>query len=336
MKTLMTTLLLTTIAATANADSAGLQISQVEMPHHNSAARVATWYPTATTAEPTLYADNAVFQGVPAHMNADIKEGQYPVVMFSHGMGGTDRAQAWLAAGLAERGIITVVLNHTNSTWGNFDMSKGVAHWTRAQDMQVALDVLLSDPAFAGNVDMTQVMAAGFSFGGWTALSLGGAVGNHAGTVQTCMDNIDMVACEMLLTDEVNIQGVDPEVWNASYADARITHVTAIDPGLVWGLDASNVDALLPSPLMIGFGGDQDRMSATDFDQSGLAGLLNEPTIVQFEPAYHFSAMPVCTDRGEMILEMENDDPVCTDPEGSDRAEIHAEIIDLIAGEFGL
>jgi len=33
---------------------------------------------------------------------------------------------------------------------------------------------------------------------------------------------------------------------------------------------------------------------------------------------------------------MENDDPVCTDPEGSDRAEIHAEIIDLIAGEFGL
>ncbi len=334
MRTILSAAALSINVSSAHADVAGLQITEVFMPHHNAATRVAIWYPSTSSQVPSLYASNPVFEGVEAHRDGPLSAGQHPVVLFSHGLGGTDRAHAWLGAALAKRGVITMVVNHPNSTSGDFDMSEGVAHWTRAQDMSVALDALLDNSRFTGSLDMSRVMASGFSFGGWTALSLGGAKGNHAGIVDACNTFEDMEACGLLLSEDVNMQGMDPAIWNASYADARVTHVVAIDPGLVWGLEQSDVVDLLPSTLVIGFGGDGDRMLATDFDRSGFSNYLGDRRIERFDPAYHFSAMPICTPAGEAILAEENDDPVCTDPAGTDRAAIHARIVNLIAEEL--
>ncbi|MEL6736878.1 MAG: hypothetical protein AAFO98_13605 [Pseudomonadota bacterium] len=320
----------------AHADVAGLHLTEVYLAHHEAPMRVAIWYPAMSQDAPSRYAQNPVFKGVEAHIDAPLSPGSHPVVLFSHGMGGTDRAQAWLGAGLAERGAITVMVNHPNSSWGDFDMSKGVRHWTRAQDMSATLDAVMEMPGFAPSLDMSRVMAAGFSFGGWTALSLGGVRGNHGGFVRACETHPQMTACDLLMSERVNVQGIDPAVWNDSYADARVTDVVAIDPGLVWGLEQSDVAGLSLSPLMVGFGGEQDRMLATNFDLSGLTSLLGDPRVEQLEPAYHFSAMPLCTPQGAAILAAENDDPVCTDPEGADRAAIHQKIIGMMAEDLDL
>ena len=50
----------------------------------------------------------------------------------------------------------------------------------------------------------------------------------------------------------------------------------------------------------------------------------------------HFTALPLCKPAAEEILKEEGDDPVCTDPKGTDRAAVHATIINEIAGELGL
>ncbi|MEO0829589.1 MAG: hypothetical protein AAFY03_03930 [Pseudomonadota bacterium] len=324
-------------ASTAAADPSGLQLSKIDMPHHQSETSMAVWYPNGGGGETTTFGENPVFEGVPAAIGARIRGGTYPVVLFSHGMGGTMYAQAWLGAGLAERGAIVVSVNHPNTTWGNFDMSEGVKHWTRAADLSVALDALIENPAFAEQIDRSRIMAAGFSYGGWTALSMGGATGNHKGTVDACLAHEEtMEACDMLLSEKVNIQGLDPSDWNASYSDDRITHVASIDPGFVWGLAPSDTAGLVPNVLMIGFGGEADRMLATNFDASGLSGLIDGATFKIFDPAFHFTAMPVCKPAGEAILKEEKDDPVCTDPEGTDRSMVHAAIVEAIAEELGL
>lgn len=337
MKNVTITMALMCAATTASSDPAGLRMTNIEMPHHNSRAGISIWYPNGGGGDQEVVAENLVFYGVDAVIGADVQGGTHPVVMFSHGMGGTTRAQAWLSSGLALRGAIVVSVNHSNSTWGDFDMSEGVNHWTRVADLSTALDALMADPAFADHIDTTRIMATGFSYGGWTALSIGGMTGNHAGFVETCEAKIDnMEACDMLLSDEVNIQGIDPDIWDASYADARITHVTAIDPGLVWGLTAANVVEFSQNAHLIGFGGPNDRMSATNFDESGLADLLPDAKFTQFEPGFHFTAMPLCKPAAEGILLEENDDPVCTDPVGTDRAAVHSAIIGMIADDLGL
>lgn len=324
-------------ACTLNAETPGLRLTKIEMPHHDRRAGLTIWYPAGSGGDRTRFAENGVFEGVDVAIWADVAAGQHPVVLYSHGMGGTVRAQAWLAAGLAARGAIVVSVNHPNSTWGDFDMADGVKHWTRAQDLSAALDMLLADPDFAPHADSSRIMAAGFSYGGWTALSLAGLTGNHAGAVAACRDHIDMMpACTELLSSNVALQDIDPDLWNASYADARVTHVAAMDPGFVWGLGPANTKHLVPEPLMIGFGGPADRMPATDFEASGLASLLPTAQILQFDPAFHFTAMPLCKPQGAAILEAENDDPVCTDPPGSQRADVHKAIIDALAAKLGL
>ncbi|GHB42256.1 dienelactone hydrolase [Pseudovibrio japonicus] len=339
MNLITTTLMMLTIATASQAVAApaGLRLTSIDMPHHDKEASATIWYPNGGGGDMTIFAENPVFQGVDAAMNAEVRDGVYPVVLFSHGMGGTARAQAWLAAGLAERGAIVVSVNHAYSTWGDFNMTKGVRHWTRALDMSEALDALLDDPDFGGRIDPSRVMAAGFSYGGWTALSLGGLRGNHTGIVGACTNFIEtMEACDLLLSDAVNMQGLEAVDWNASYADARITHVAAIDPGFVWGLTAENAATLIPNVLLIGFGGAEDRMQATDFDQSGMASLLSDAQILRFDPSFHFTAMPLCKPEGEAILIEENDDPVCTDPAGTDRSSVHDDIIDAMAEQLGL
>jgi len=180
-------------------------------------------------------------------------------------------------------------------------------------------------------------MAAGFSYGGWTALSLGGMTGNHDGAVNACMTHREsMEACEILLSDKVSLQTQDPEAWNASYADSRVTQVVAIDPGFVWGLEKTNTADLLPGALFIGLGGKETRMLATNFVESGLSSLLPYARIVQLDPAFHFTAMPLCTPEAVAILEAENDDPVCSDPAGTDRAAVHSAIIEAMSEALSL
>lgn len=320
----------------ALADPPGLQQSYIDMPHHNAPAAVSIWYPNEPGGTAELHAENPVFKGVQAVFDAPVAAGQFPVVLFSHGMGGTSRAQAWLASALAERGAIVISVNHPNTTWGDFDMKKGIQHWTRALDMRKALDSLLDSPKFNGHVDETRIMAAGFSYGGWTALSLGGMTGNHAGIVSACKTKPKMEACEMLLSKRVNMQGQNAEVWNANYADKRVTHVAAIDPGFVWGLNMENAKNLIGNITLIGFGDNSTWMKATNFDASGLSKLLPNAEIKQFVPGFHFTAMPLCKPEGEAILKSENDDPVCTDPDGTNRAAVHMEIVDVITKKLGL
>ncbi|PTX57093.1 putative dienelactone hydrolase [Litoreibacter ponti] len=324
-------------ASAALAAPPGLMLDKTYMPHHDAMAVTAIWYPGDGSGTTRIVAENPVFQGVEVSTTTRIAPGAHPVVLFSHGMGGMYRTQAWLAAGLAARGAIVLAVNHPNSTWGDFDMGAGVHHWTRAQDLSTALDALLAQPDFAGHIDTSRVMAAGFSFGGWTALSLGGVRGNHAGTVAAYTRfGARMEACEMLLSERVNLQGVAPEDWNGDYADPRVTHVTAIDPGFVWGLEPADVAGLSVPTQLIGFGDAATRMLATDFDASGLRALLPEAQAHQLVPGVHFTAMPLCKPAGAAILAAEEDDPVCTDPDGTDRAAVHDAIIALIADQLGL
>jgi len=326
----------TIVSSTALADPAGFRQLYIDMPHHKAPAAVSVWYPNVPGGKAEIYAENSVFKGVQGVKDAAVAPGRFPLVLFSHGMGGTSRAQAWLSSALAERGAIVVSVNHPNTTWGDFNMQEGVKHWTRAQDMTAALDALIEHSDFADHIDERRVMAAGFSYGGWIALSLGGMTANHAGTVSACQERPDMEACQLLLSERVNMQGISTDLWNASYSDQRVTHVFSIDPGFVWGLEEANLENLVSNMTLVGLGNGMTRMSATDFDASGLAGLMANAQTRQFVPAFHFTAMPLCKPEAEAMLKSENDDPVCTDPEGTNRAAVHMAIVDMITEQLGL
>ncbi|MYA89442.1 MAG: hypothetical protein F4X97_13510 [Boseongicola sp. SB0662_bin_57] len=333
----MITVAVIVLPAMVAAGTPGFRPISVEAPHHGRPVTGGQWHPTEAAGRATVIAENPVFHGVEVIEGAPMADGPAPLVLLSHGLGGSMRSMAWLATGLAEQGAVVVAVNHPNSTWGDFDMEAALDHWTRVADLSLALDTVLADPEFADRIDLDRVMAAGFSFGGWTALSMGGVTGRIEGYAAHC----DVYAASASHCRDLARGGIDQRnraaaAWDASCKDPRITHVAAIDPALVWGLERTDTEALVENVTLFGLGEGQDRLAATDFDASGFVGLVPHASVERFVPAWHFSMLPLCKPAGAAILEEENDDPVCTDPDGADRAALHRSVIDRIAIDLGL
>lgn len=99
----------------------------------------------------------------------------FPLIMFSHGTGGNRLASSWFCAGLASRGFIVAAVDHFGNTYDNPIPVEFVSIWKRPQDISFVLSKLLAEKQFAGRIRESDIFAAGFSLGGYTALALAGA-----------------------------------------------------------------------------------------------------------------------------------------------------------------
>jgi predicted dienelactone hydrolase len=318
--------------------STAVKLENIPAPHRNSTMESAVFYP-GTDGSSSMIGENGVFYGVEVLSHATPKSGQHPLVLLSHGWGGNLKRMAWLSNGLVENGAIVVAVNHPKSSTGDLNNLEALNHWTRAQDLSAALDNVLADPELAPYIDQNRIFAAGFSYGGWTALSLGGAKARRDGIEKFCNDPAQQIShCADILKAGIKIADIDKASWQSSYKDNRIKAVAAIDPGLTWGLENEDVAKLDVPTLIISLGNGQDRLHATDTSSSGsnFNALVPKATLKIVSPATHFSALGLCKPEGAGILKSENDDPVCTDPPGTDRRAVTREIIASITDHFKL
>ncbi|HEX7285711.1 MAG TPA: alpha/beta fold hydrolase [Candidatus Angelobacter sp.] len=117
--------------------------------------------------------------------------GGFPLVLFSHGLGGCNTQSMFLMEALAQNGYLVLAPNHKDATCAAGDDERGpgrpqqplrdAAQWNdatykdRAIDMQALLDAVLKEKTFAGvAVDGARIGIAGHSLGGYTALGLAG------------------------------------------------------------------------------------------------------------------------------------------------------------------
>jgi predicted dienelactone hydrolase len=92
-----------------------------------------------------------------------------PVVLVSHGTGGSGSAMGWLAEPLADAGFrVVAVDHHGNDFVGGYHPAAFLLVWERPRDLTVALD------AVAAEGPVGAVGVAGFSAGGYTAGALVG------------------------------------------------------------------------------------------------------------------------------------------------------------------
>jgi len=324
------------IADPAGADPAGFRAVSIPSEDRGRDLEGAVFYPAAGGGRAFLFGDNPVFRGVEVLEGARPAGGPLPIVLVSHGLGGSHRSLGWLPAGLARKGALALSVNHSGR---DFDLREGVKHWTRAQDFRAALDWLAGEAELSPLADFSRVYAAGFSLGGWTALSLGGLRADLEGYIDRCRaippSSMD---CADLARRGVDLRSYAAEDWNASRKDDRVRAVVAIDPPFTYGLGAAQARALVGKVLLIGLGSAETRLPVTDFSEtgSGFAARLPGAEIEILAPAAHFSALLPCKPAGKALLALENEDPVCDDPPGADRAALHRRTIARIAQFLGL
>jgi predicted dienelactone hydrolase len=141
------------------------------------------WYPAIETAvEEEKFVgppECALFtQGTMAE-NADmsVKHLQWPVVLLSHGTGGTAQSIGWIGRALAVRGFIALAINHHGNTSIEPYCAEGfLCWWERASDLSAILDLASTVAELKGRLDMTNVFAVGGAitslsqFEAWTQL----------------------------------------------------------------------------------------------------------------------------------------------------------------------
>jgi predicted dienelactone hydrolase len=319
-------------------DVPGMTTLSIPAAHHGRDLKMSVTYPAEGGAE-TLIGDNPVFYGTPVRADAKPLPGKHPLILLSHGWGGNFTRMGWLSAGLAVKGAVVVAVNHPNSTTGDIQYQSALNHWTRVQDLTTALDYVLKDPTLSATIDSTRIYALGYSYGGWSALSMAGLKGRREGFSQYCkVAGEGSEFCRELKKAGVDISAIDGVKYEASYKDKRISSVAAIDPGLTWGLTADDVTGLDLPVLLIGLGQGKDRLQATDTSLTGsnFESLLPAARVEHIAPAIHFTALGLCKPAGAALLAEEKDEPVCTDPAGTDRKAVLHKIIELMAQHFKL
>ncbi len=134
--------------------------------------------------------DGARQRAVPARLywpsNASSQAAAVPLIVFSHGIGGSRRGYSYLGAYWAAKGFATLHVQHVGSDralWlGNpfglvgrlQDAAKESEALNRVADVRFALDQLLIGP-HGSQIDPGRVIAAGHSYGANTVMLLSGA-----------------------------------------------------------------------------------------------------------------------------------------------------------------
>lgn len=160
---------------------------------------VAVWYPA--TAEPTSFNYGGPTTGTVAVASAPgIEDGPFPLLVFSHGYGGSGLGAVFFTQALAARGWIVACPDHHDShsavrirtgqqkfysrlgllrdarkigASGPGDRDK---YLYRLDEIRAVLEGMMASERFGKLIDRDRIAAGGHSFGGFTALGLCGTI----------------------------------------------------------------------------------------------------------------------------------------------------------------
>ncbi|NNL41976.1 MAG: hypothetical protein HKO79_05735 [Desulfobacterales bacterium] len=159
----------------------------------------AVWYPTA--AQPKLYNYGGPTMGNIAFNATPLAKGViYPLLVFSHGYGGSGLGSVFFTEQLAARGWVVVAPDHHDRhsvvrirTGQKKDFNRRgfllhagkiassspddrINYLYRLDEMKLAIDRMLNHPLFGKLIDRNRIALGGHSLGGFTALGLCGTI----------------------------------------------------------------------------------------------------------------------------------------------------------------
>ena len=155
------------------------------------------------------WADARRQRQVPVRLYLPQSSRPVPLVVFSHGIGGSRQGYSWLGKQFARNGIAALHLQHvgsdrrlwTGNIFGIIDRLQGATKEdeaiARPRDLRFALDTLLASE-LAPRIDAERIVAAGHSYGANTTLLASGAHVEREGRYIELRD--DRVRAAMLMS----------------------------------------------------------------------------------------------------------------------------------------
>ncbi|MBB3409300.1 putative dienelactone hydrolase [Rhizobium sp. BK316] len=334
-------LLLSLVLLLAPAAHAGTGFREISLPDKNSPTHVSIWYPTASNVTSVLLGETPAFIGQPVIRDAEPMAGPHPLVVLSHGYGGSWRNLAWLAADLVEAGYVVAAPDHPGTT--TFDMRKpdAVELWKRPGDLSRTIDALLDNPDLTGGVASGRIAAIGHSLGGWTVVELAGGRFDAAKVTKNCMAEFSPIYCRIFEALGIGRDASSSAALAADLSDPRIRAVVTLDLGPGRGLTPESLAAIQIPVMVLGAADDVDadtatkaEIAATNVDSGYISHYLPSTTTRYslIPGSLHFSFMQPCKPGAAEWIEKEapGEGIVCRDGVGADRETIHRQVTGMV------
>jgi predicted dienelactone hydrolase len=293
------------ICASGGARAAGFQFLDIPAGGGGAEIRGGVWSPCE--AAPGVLTVGP-FE-LPATQNCPIHGENLPLVVISHGRGGSYLGHHDLAEALADAGFVVVAINHPGDNARDLSKSNEPSIFvSRPNDIRRALDFVLDQSPLKGSVDPHAIGFFGFSRGGYTGLVLAGATPDSRASKELCAANPTAPLCAAI--------GGAPSLQ--ANLEPRIAAFVIADPlnlFLAEGLKGATAPIQFWSSE---FGGDGVTPQGDAFVREALP---TPPEAHQAKGAGHFAFLAPCSPSLAASAAA-----ICSDPPGFDRAAFHREM----------
>ncbi len=299
-------------AAALAAPEASVGFDEMRVPNGSEPPLTAgIWYPT--TGEPRDVALGSFTQRVA--LNGPVVNRQLPLVVLSHGGGGSYASHYDTALALARAGFVVAAISHAGDTYD--DQSKVMLLWRRPAQLSRLIDYMLSSWRGHDAIDAQRIGAYGFSNGGFTVLVEAGGVPDLMRVDPYCASNPTHYLCAALAQAGVHSVSVLHAPSDAWKPDRRVKAIAAAAPAFGFAFDRSGL-ASVRIPVLLWQAADDRHQPSPWYEEHVRDALPRAPDYRVEAHAGHYAFLPPCSAR---LLKSVPD--ICIDAPGFDRADFH-------------
>lgn len=271
--------------------------------------KVGIWYPT--TAPASDHDIGLYTQTVAA--NAAVSGHRHPLIVMSHGNGGSLEGHYDTALALARAGFIVAAMTHTGDNYR--DQSKATQLVDRPRAVRAVIDHMLKEWPGRAAIDPARIGVFGFSSGGFTMLVAAGGIPDLSRVGPYCAGHQNTYVCTLLRAHPVADRSLIPaEAW---IADRRIKSAVIAAPTLGFAFTRAGL-ANVRVPVQLWRAGDDHILPSPDYVEAVRDRLPRKPEYHVVARADHFDFLAPCSEALAHVAPM-----ICEEHGGFDRVAFH-------------
>ena len=281
---------------------------------------IGVWYPSQDLTGPVAMGPTTMSVAV----NGAPQGKDLPLVVMSHGTGGSFLGHFDTAIVLADAGFVVVAVTHTGDNYA--DQSRSIDVMDRPRQVSRVIDHMLSTWSGHAAIDPARIGMFGFSAGGFTTLVSIGGIPDLSKIGRMCQQYPQDFACQLiaksnskLAVPSATTAAVDPRIKAAVVAAPALGFTFSPDglknvkvPVQLWRADN---DVILPHPR---------------YAEAVRLALPESPEHHVVPNAGHFDFLAPCSSALATIAPA-----ICTNAVGFDRVAFHASFNAAVISFFG-
>jgi predicted dienelactone hydrolase len=244
-------------------------------------------------------------------INAPVNGKALPMIVMSHGTGGSYLGHFDTAIALADAGFVVVAMNHAGDNYA--DQSRSVDIMDRPRQVSRVIDHMLSTWEGRAAIDPQRVGMFGFSAGGFTTLAIIGGVPDLTKIGPMCRQHPGDFACQLVAKSESPV--VAPAT--IAVADARIKAAVVAAPALGFTFSPDGLKNV-KVPVQLWRAENDVIVPHPRYAEAVRLALPEAPDYRVVPNAGHFDFLAPCSDALASMAPA-----ICTSLAGFDRAAFH-------------